>query len=707
MDEAVITSPQKAARHPLAPMFEPASIALVGASEKSYWTHLVTRAFAQVGFAGELTAVNRSGSDVFGIPGFKSCKEIGKPVDAAFLVLPQEAVLDALEDLAAANIRYAVVLSSGYAEVGAEGRKRQDELIARARALGVTLWGPNALGFINLSARTLVSSMTVVEPILPPSVAIITQSGASAIELNEYAHSQNIGCSFLGAMGNEAMINIADVVDYLVDHEPTKAIAIFCETIRDPVGFARAAERARQVKKPVVIFKIGRGELAAKVAQAHTGSILGEDRVFDAVCERLGVVRVRSAEDMIATAGLMAATGPLAAPGLSFMSVSGGACTIVADAAEAAGVHLPPHPPEIAAGLREVLSDFGSALNPLDVTGALLSKPDLYEKVIPLATASPQIGLAAVNIIVPTMEHQGLPQALPPLGRALAKLEKPAVIVTMVGKSLNQLSRDVIAEHGLPHVMTSLDATLRGVSRLAWWSEQLTAPSAPPLIGQAAASAGGERPCGERAVLERLAARGVPVIPGEIARTRADAERIAAASEGPLVLKIAAKDIAHKTEAGGVRLDVAPTDAGRVFDQIIAAVQAHQPGCAIDGVIVSPMRKQGVELLVGVKRDPEWGAMLAVGFGGVLVELLTDVATAPLPVRADEVKAMLGRLRGAKLLKGYRGAAPADLDALADVVVNIAETALDLGPDLESLEVNPLLVDGARIEALDALATWR
>jgi acetate---CoA ligase (ADP-forming) len=410
---------------------------------------------------------------VFGIPGFTSCTAIGEPVDAAFLMLPRQAVIGALEDAAAAGIRLACVLSSGYAETGPEGIALQEELVARAKELGITVWGPNALGFVNLAARTLLSTMSVVEPLLPPSVAIVTQSGASAIELNEYAHTQNIGTSFLAAIGNEAMVGVPEVIEYLVDAEHTKAIAVFCESIGDTETFAKAAARARQAKKPVVIFKIGRTQVAKDVARAHTGADAGDDAAFDALCEEHGVIRVHAVEDMIVTAGLIAATGPLEADGLSFMSVSGGACTIVADRAEGLGVSLPPHDAETAAKLRETIGDFGAAYNPLDVTGTLLTTPELFGEVVPLATASPEFGLVAVNIIVPTMEHQGLPAALPPLARALARVDKPVIIMTLTTKTLNDYTRKVLAEHGLPYVVTSLEQGLKAIARLTRWSRRL------------------------------------------------------------------------------------------------------------------------------------------------------------------------------------------------------------------------------------------
>lgn len=692
--------------HPLARLFAPRSVALVGATEKSVWTTLIVRNFRDFGYDGDLHAVNRNGVDTFGIRGYRSCRDIPGPVDVAFIFVPVDAVPDALADAAAAGIRNVTILTSGYAEIGVEGRRRQDALVAQANAVGVTLWGPNSLGYNNDEARIPVSVIPAVKPFLPPAIAILSQSGATAAELAEYAQGQNIGSSFVAATGNEAQISLADIIDYLVDHDATRAIAVFAETIRNPAAFVRAAERARDRAKPIIILKIGRSDLATQVAQAHTGSLVGDDAVFDAVCRRLGVIRVTSTEDLINTAGLLAATGPLPAEGLSFLSISGGACTLVADAAEGFGVPLPPNDPDTVAALRGVLSDLGSTLNPLDVTGAAMRDPDLFGRVIPLLAQTKGVGLLGIGIAVPTMEGQSLPPALTAIGRATAAIAIPSVLVSTCGKSLNDYARGAIADHGLPHVMTGIDAMLRAAGHALWWSGQLRQAPRPPALEQPRL-ADPPRLDTERAVLDFLAGRGVPVVPQHLVGSAEEACRVAAGFTGPLALKITSPDIAHKTEVGGVRLNIPPGEAGATFDALMADVARARPDARLDGVIIAPMRGGGLEMLVGVRRDPTWGPVIAVGFGGVLVEMLADVAITPLPVDQTQAKALLGSLRGARLLDGFRGSPPADIDRLAAVIVAIGDAALSLGGGLAELEVNPLRVAGGEIEALDGLVVWQ
>ncbi|HEY5759761.1 MAG TPA: acetate--CoA ligase family protein [Steroidobacter sp.] len=712
--------------HRLTKLFRPRSIVLVGATEKSAWTGFIVQNLRDFAFDGYVCAVNRNGVDVMGVKGHRSCRDIGRDIDVAFIFVPQSAVIEALEDAAAAGIRNAAILTSGYAEIGEQGAVLQQQLLDKACELGMNIWGPNSLGYNNVSARTPVSSVPAVLPLLTPRIAIVSQSGATASELNEFAHSQNIGTSFVAATGNEAQLSLADVIDYLVDDIDTRAIAVFAESIRNPAVFAKAAQRCRERNKPIVMLKIGRSELAGEVAKAHTGSLAGNDKVFDAICARLGVIRVHSVEDLIVTAGLLAATGPLPASGLGFISISGGACTLVADGAEASGASVPAFPAETTDVLKTLIADFASSMNPLDVTGAAVRDPALLERLIPVAAAAPAIGIVGVNIGIPTVEGAvSLPAGLAAIGRAVKTLDKPAVMVLTTVKTLTDVTRRMITEHGLPHVVCGIDPMLRAVGKAAWWSQRLATPSQPLLLPSIEDRAAASAPvlsntrniapmhgsvneadlANERAVLDFLATHGVPVIPAKIIRSRAEAQSLGLS--GPLALKILSPDIAHKTEVGGVRLNVAAADAATAYDELLKAVKSHKPEARIDGVIASPMRQGGVELLVGVRYDATWGPTITIGFGGVLVELLADVAIAALPVDRAEVLDMLSRLRGRKLLQGFRNSAATDLDRLADVIVSIGNAALALGPALDSLEVNPLLVRGNEIEALDGLVIWR
>src|ERR1700761_3500589 len=300
--------------HPLAPLFQPRSVAIIGASEKSPWTVVMRHCMQAYGFEGRTFAVNRSGAPVFGWPAFTSCVAIGEPVDAAYVCVPVEGVPEAIEDIGRAGIKAAIVLTSGYSETGPEGASAQRALAERATALGIRLLGPNCLGFANIVERIAITA-------IPPRTALLTdgrvglvcQSGATAAEIVEFTQQQGVALNFFAATGNEAQVAIADVVDYLVDDPATRVIMIFAETIRHAHRFSAAARRAFAAGKAIVVLKAGSSELSASVAKAHTGSLVGDDRVFTAACRKLNIIRVCSLEDLVGTAGLLGPDGGLRA----------------------------------------------------------------------------------------------------------------------------------------------------------------------------------------------------------------------------------------------------------------------------------------------------------------------------------------------------------------------------------------------------------
>jgi acetate---CoA ligase (ADP-forming) len=686
-------------------LFYPQSIALVGASERSPWSQLLHANIQRVGYAGRIYAVNKTGAGAHGYPGYRACREIPEAVDAAYLFVPLEAVLDAFDDVVDSGIKSAVILTSGFAEAGSDGAALQEELTRRARAAGVTFLGPNCLGYANLAIHAAMTPIPIHPPFLPGKVALVGQSGATSIEIVDMAHDSNIGLSMCIATGNEAMLDVAACVEFLVDDDNSEVIMVFAETLRDTATFAAAARRAAVKKKAIVMLKAGATELTAKVAAAHTGALVGNDAVFDAACRQLGVLRVHTLEDLVITAGLLAHTGPLRAPGVGIVSISGGACTLIADRAEAHGVSLPALSPATRACLREAVPGPGEPLNPFDITGLAVRDPALFKRVLTALGDDPAIGFVGCVYSMPWNEKWQQVPAIEVIGRALAQLGKPSAMLNQTLRPVSQKSRDIMAACGVPAAFGGLEAVVGALGHISRWSAwlgaQATAERPLPLVPATA------RPDSERATLDYLASRGVPVIAARLATTRGEAVDFAASLGASVAMKIASPDIAHKTEVGGVRLDLqGDTAVGAAFDDMLAGVRRARPAARLDGVLISPMRSGGLEILVGTVRDPQWGLTLAVGLGGVWVEALADTQLHVLPVSPQEAKAMLGRLRAAKLLQGFRGSPPVDLDRLAQVIAAIGDAALALGDSLAALEVNPLWVRGDDVEALDALAVW-
>jgi acyl-CoA synthetase (NDP forming) len=569
----------------------------------------------------------------------------------------------------------------------------------------------------------------------PGPVALLSQSGASSAAMLDFAAMAGVGLSYLVTLGNEAMITAGHVLDFLVDDPGTRAVAIFMETVRDPAVFRRAARRAAAAGKAIVVLKAGSSALSARTAAAHTGALVGDDKVIDAVFADLGVIRVDSIEDMLITAGAAAALGRLRRPGIGIVSISGGACDIVADRADELGAELPELAEPTRAALAAVMPSYGTVQNPLDVTGAAVIDPSLFTSAIAAMSRDPSVGVVGVINSLPWIDD-GRPYLgqvfVDAIGAGMRAAACPTAYVSQVMQPVTGYTRAAMERGGVPYAIPGLRQAVVALRNVAWWSEATRALPAEPggpaaadpvladpvladpvLAAVAAAGGPGETaarrgPWSEAAARRLLAAAGVPVVPAELAASAAGAVKAAAGYGVPVCLKVVSAQVTHKTDIGGVRLGVPPDEASvtAAYTAVTAAAAAVD-GAVVEGVLVSPMRDGGTELLVGVVTDPQWGPVLAVALGGVFVEVLRDSVLTPLPVSPRRARQLLGRLRGRAVLEGARGAAPADLDALAAVIARVGDLALALGEDLAALEVNPLRVDGPVIEALDALVTWK
>ncbi|SDB72673.1 acetate--CoA ligase family protein [Belnapia rosea] len=688
-------------------LFRARSVALVGATDRSIWSSAAHANFARIGFEGRVHVVNRKGGMVHGLAAATSCAAIGEPVDAALVMVPEAAIPEAFADLRAAGIRNAVMLTSGFAEIGAEGAARQAALLAEARAQGVTLLGPNCLGFINYADRVPIWTTQPPLPVLPGgAIGVVSQSGATAGFIAAFAHRQGMGLSYQISTGNEADVNVARVVDFLVDDPATRVIGLFLETVHEAGTLAAAARRALAAGKPIVAIKIGASETAARAAAAHTGSLVGDDRVFEAACRQLGMIRVPSIEALVFTAGLLAQGGPIRKRGVGLVSISGGVCEMAADRAEEAGVPVPALAPETVAALRAVLPPFGTPNNPLDVTGGAMLDPALFERSLAPLGTDPSLGLLACFMDVPdTAEEVASYRGtiIRAIGAGFRAAGLPAVLLSVLPRPVTEAGRALLAETGITYFGSGVPEGLAAIGRALAWSARQEAGLAKAAMPPAAEA----RPRTEHATLAYLATQGVPAIPQHLAADAAAAVAAARRIGGPVAIKLASPDIAHKSDIGGVLLnlegDAAVADG---FARIMASLRAARPEARVEGVVVAPMRAGGVELFVGMLRDPLWGPAIAVGLGGVWVEALRDTSLRLLPVTPGEVLEMLAELRGARLLDGYRGSPGIDRPLAAEAVARIGDAALALGPGLAALEVNPLLAGPDGCEALDGLAVW-
>jgi acetate---CoA ligase (ADP-forming) len=691
--------------------FRPRSIALVGASDSSGWARFVVDSLRTAGFTGALRPVHPTRPAAFDLPTVPNLRALDEPVDLAYVLAPTHAVESVLEDAAAAGIHNAVVLASGYGDGGGEqGRALERRLVERAVELDVTLLGPNCLGFVNAAGSVAPFGLGIVPPLRRGPVGIVLQSGALTSNVLGFARAHQVGISLLTSMGNEAVITTADVVEHLIADDDCEVIGLFLESVRDAPRFMALAAAALAAGKPIVALKVGRTEAGQRTALAHTGAVAGDDAVVDAAFRQYGVIRVKSLEELLVTAGLMGSGQVPRGRRVGVVTASGGACDIIADRSTDEGVEIVDFAPATTEALRAVLPPFAAAHNPLDVTGVILADR---------GSAQANLGDVALNAVVDdpgvdfVFNMLALPSAEPPdpsiverrVAEVAATTERAAVPVvnfTATCTDLSPYAQSLLDRHGL-HALGGIEFGLTAIGHALRWHETRQDP--PAVRATTTGSAPDGLPAGPwseargRALLE---AGGVPQVPADLV-TDADAA-VAAAQRygGPVALKICSPDITHKSDIGGVALGVSGADDVRAgFGRVLAAGRGATS--EIEGVLVSPMRPPATELFVGVTVDPSFGPVLAVGLGGVFIEVLHDVALRLLPVDPAQVRRMLGELRGAAVLAGARGTRPADLDRVADVVARVAAAAAGLGPALQTLEINPLRVDGGDVEALDVL----
>jgi acetate---CoA ligase (ADP-forming) len=700
-------------KHRLTSMLAPRGIAIVGASDNSGWSRYTYANLRQGGYPHAIHLVNRRGEPVHGQPVVASLRDIGAPVDLAYVLTGPASLPSVMADAAAAGVPNLVVIAAGFGEMGEEGHKREEQLAELARGYGLLILGPNNLGFINTPDATMPWSQAMPWPMQAGGVGIMSQSGALGIFLLNYLQNRDVGISHLVTVGNEAMVTVAEGIDYLVEQEGTRVIALYLESVRHPEVFLAAAERAMKAGKPIVAYKAGRGALGAKVTAAHTGSLAGDDRVFDAVFRQHGIIRVDSIEDLVTTCGLLDAYGELPGTRVAFVTGSGAMCGVIGDTAEANGVELPDFAESTVEELRAVgLPEFATAQNPLDTTGYVVIDRDLLPNSEATVSRDPNIDMLVVNGSTPLTQEAAT--FMSPYFKRRVELTRnspvPVISMEFLPSDQTPFAREFRRTEGAPYVVDSLTRGIPALAKAIWWSglrrasrETAAAGAAPALVTRP----GPRGEWGERQVSEFLAANGVPVVPQLLVTSASEAAAAAEQTGFPVVLKVSATGLAHKTEAGGVVLGLGTADAAaRAYDQIVTAVSAASPDTPIEGVLVSPMRTEGVDLLVGIVRDETWGLTLVVGLGGIWVEVLQDSAVRALPVTALQVHEMLTELKSFPLLTGARGAEPVDLDELSRVIARIAAIAVALGDDVAELEINPLRAAGSRIEVLDALVSW-
>jgi acyl-CoA synthetase (NDP forming) len=691
----------------------PRSLALVGATERSLWSTLIVSNLRGLGYGGEVHMVHPRNAEAFGQRCYPNLEAIPGPVDHAYVMAGTAAALDIVEDCGRKGVRDVTMLTAGFRETGPEGAELEARMVGRCRELGIRLQGPNCLGFVNYHDRVPAYALYLAPPLEPGGIALLSQSGAMLLAFHRLSQARGIGLAYTVSIGNEAMMDAAEFLDELIERPEVRVLGALLEGIRDPQRFLAVADRALAAGKPLVVLKVGRGEVAARSVAAHTGSLAGADAVVDAAFRQHGVIRVRGLEELVETCGLLAARGWPRGQRTAVITTSGGACGLLSDLAHGTRIEMPDFSPETKRRLADLLPVFGTPQNPLDTTGVIVDQPGLLAACIDAVTAEGAYDALLINTDAPRdpgPNPEPNERRMAALADALERSPVFSAIASTSALDPSEYARGLIARHRL-HYAAGLELGVRAVDHAIGYGLARAraerrpaaerAPRTPPSLVQ-----GWSGVVPELEAKRLLSDYGVEAPAERLARDPEEAAGVAAEIGFPVVLKVQSPDIAHRSDVGGVRLDLTSEDEVRAaWGDVLAAVRSHRPDARIDGLLVGRQVTPVVELIAGVKVDEQFGPVVVAGAGGIFVEAFGDVALRLPPLDREEAMAMLAELRVAPLLRGARGLPPADVEAAARVLVCLGELALDLGPQLRALDVNPLLVlpEGLGALAADAL----
>jgi acetate---CoA ligase (ADP-forming) len=701
----------------LARTFAPRSIAVVGVSTNpsGFGSTTYTNIVVKGGFAGKVYMVNSRYERIGDSPCYPSISALPEAPDCVFVAVPRQAAEAVLTDCAKSGVGGAVIFSSGFAETGvAEWVAQQHRILSLGREANMRIVGPNCVGFMNYGLGLIGTFATASFEGAPRSNAIglVSQSGAIGAALVQ-AMEHGVSFSHLLTCGNASDVDVADQVAYLAEDPLSKAIACVFEGMADPARFLEAAELCHRAGKPLVVHKLGTSERGAQAAVSHTGSVAGSQAAYRAAFERAGIVMVDDIETLIETCVFFAKAPPPTARGVAVAGLSGGACILVADKAEQHGVELPHPAPPTMEVLERLVPEYGSPGNPCDLTAQILSTQECLRECFDAMLADPQYGA----LVVPhTFAYASATARIDMMAQAAARYGKIACAVWMTqhlegpGAEETEHNEHVAVFRSISHCMAAIAQWHRRADWLL--AHEHTAPRLTTTSASDAARALLDKVTNaaltEREGKEVLAIYGIPVVREALVHTADEAVAAARACAAPVVLKVESPDIAHKTEAGIIRLNLRTEEEVRAgFDTVIANARKVSPPPRLNGVLVQPMVPQGAEIMIGARVDPQFGPMIVVGLGGVFVELLKDTAVRLAPVGVDEALVMLLSLKGRRVLEGFRGAVPVDQNRLAEVIVRISEFIADHHDRVDELDINPLICAGEHIVAVDALVVKR
>jgi acyl-CoA synthetase (NDP forming) len=693
-------------------LFHPRGIAVIGASaDLTRISGQPIKALKNAAFPGAIYLINPKYQELHGLACYPDVKALPGPCDLALVAVPAPGVAQAIRDCGRAGIPFAVVLTAGFRETGAEGRKLEAELARAVAESGVRIVGPNCQGMLSVESRvwTVFGSVADETDLRAGQVSCAFQSGGFGYAVVNLAEAQGIGFRFCVSTGNEVDITTPELLGAFLDDPGTKLAFAYLEGTPDARRLLDLGRKSLETAKPVLIWKAGTTDAGVKAAASHTANMTGSYDLYRAAMRQSGLIEVDDVEPIVDIAKLFAQGREPAGNSIGVLSISGGSGVVFADAAVRGGLTLPPFAPETLDKMRKLVPAFGSPQNPADITAAVFNDTSLFARTLEVVLEDP--GLDQLSILIASISGRSAAMAAEVIASAARKTNKPVHVAWSGRHAKSEEAIRHLDGARVPYISTPVRLARAAAVRARFAADRrrLLPRSAPkaaePKRLELPSASVSLNEAESKAVLQAF---GVPVAKEVFVPTGSDAAKAAAGLEAPFAVKVVSRDVPHKTEAGGVRLGVARDALAGAARSVADKAAKAVPGAKIDGVLVSEMA-QGLETLIGVINDESFGPVVALGLGGVLTEVLKDVTYRVAPFDLETAREMIAELRGAKLFEGYRGKPAADKEALAKILVDVAAMATALAPRLKELDINPVFVRpvGQGVVAADALVVLK
>ena len=696
-------------------LLKPKSVAVLGASKNpNSIGGRPVRFLKEFGFKGAIIPVNPKYEELQGLPCYPDLDSLPEAAELLIVAVKAEMVPAAIEKAAANGIQSAMIVSSGFGEVGGDGLEMQKKIAAVARQHNMPIMGPNCQGFID-HYRGITATFTgalLRDNFYKGSVAFVSQSGAMGYHFYAMAQEMGLGFSYMISSGNEAVLTAGDYLKYVLKDENTKVAAAYMEGLSDPAVLRECANFALKQDKPFLVMKVGRSSAGSRAASSHTGSLAGEDRLVDSFFNQEGILRVNRVGQFFDLFKAFNCGKRLKGNKIAIVSISGGAGVVIADECEEVGMKVVDFAPETESTLSGLLPNFGSEKNPVDLTAQVLGHSEGWYRSIKCVADDPNTD--AVVVFIGLLEHMK-DELIPPLVKINSETDKPILVTWM---ACDEAIRKDFRENGIPlyeephrcvYALSMMNKyrTLREIQ-----AERVSSPVSVD-VGASGVFESSENMSGvlDEVTSKKILARaGLPTANEVLITSRDDAPAALDQVNGRAVMKVVSREIPHKSDVGGVVLDIRePEKATRAFDQIMHNVRQAKPDANIEGVLVSEMVDSDLEMLVGLKNDPVFGPVIMTGLGGVFVEIFQDVSTRVLPIGKWDAHSMLKELKGYPLLLGVRDGKKKDIEAVVETLVRVGNLGMSLGSRLAEMDINPLMVmsEGGGVKAVDALISLK